>query len=100
MCFFFKGFRDYVDAITVMKYLIEKGANVDSTSDNKSSLLHFAAAASTLEMVKYLVEERNAGTSLSFLLSIMFSAWFSFVQNCFPKQCFFGKAIGMSINAN
>ncbi len=52
---------DYVDAMTVMKYLIKKGANIDARANDGSSLLHFVAQNATLGLVKYLVEEHNAG---------------------------------------
>jgi hypothetical protein len=50
-----------VDAMTVMKYLIKKGANLDARANDGSSLLHFVAQNATLEMVRYLVEEHSAG---------------------------------------
>ena len=52
---------DYVAAMAVMKYLIKKGANLDARANDGSSLLHFVAQNATLELVKYLVEEHNAG---------------------------------------
>jgi ankyrin repeat protein len=50
-----------VDAMTVMKYLIKKGANLDARANDGSSLLHFVAQNSTLGLVKYLVQEHSAG---------------------------------------
>jgi ankyrin repeat protein len=50
-----------VDAMTVMKYLIKKGANIDARANDGSSLLHFVAQNSTLGLVKYLVQEHSAG---------------------------------------
>ncbi len=43
--------------VGLVKYLIEKGANVNAENNNKRTLLSFASILGHLELVKYLVEK-------------------------------------------
>ena len=58
----YTDYVDYIDAMSVMKYLIKRGANLKAIANDGNTLLHFAAQNSTLEMVKFLVEVHNAGS--------------------------------------
>jgi len=63
-------FRDFVDIMKLLKYLIgEKGANVNAKADDGKTVIFPAVAYCTMDIVKYLVEEANAG------LTTLFRIW-------------------------
>jgi ankyrin repeat protein len=54
--------------ISVMKFLIkDAGADPNVKTNDGQTVLHFAAKNCTLEMVKYLVEETDAGKTKLYL---------------------------------
>ena len=46
-------------SLDIVKYLIEKGANFNTVNRNGFTLFHVAAANGKLDVVKYLVEEKE-----------------------------------------
>jgi len=59
-----------------VKYLIEKGAQVNIQDNNGISSLHIASQEGHLEVVKYLIEKRAQ-------VNMQKKRWYFFISNCF-----------------
>jgi ankyrin repeat protein len=49
------------DQLLVLKILLALGADIMAVSNTGWTVLHFAAESSALEIIKYLVEEKQIG---------------------------------------
>ena len=66
------------EKLPALKFLLDHGANVMARSNSGWTVLHFAAESSALDIVKYLVEEKQAGTYITFILFLQ-----TFCIGCF-----------------
>jgi hypothetical protein len=47
--------------LDIVKYLLEEGADINAKSNDGKTMLHFAAANFSIDVVKLLVEEKEFG---------------------------------------
>ena len=57
----FRRCDEIAEDLDIVKFLLENGANLNARSNNGWTLLHFASANYSLEVVQFLVEEKDLG---------------------------------------